>query len=311
MVAVGYYLAADTSEQTTPAEPLNGDTQDEAPATSTPERTTTEQVSNGYALSLVVPEGAELSREAERYYKVLYAGPENEDPALTDGYTVTMTLLAKQAGTPLQTFVEDVRADTANAEGATIAEVTVGGRSGLSFTHETELGNGVTKHYVLVDDETVAEISTSIVGENTEQYESAIDDMLSTLTFPQVEEDQETANSDDRIRVTNIEASETITSPLVVEGEARGTWYFEATFPVILVDWHGLIIAEGYAQADGSWMTEDFVPFTAELNFDSPYQTGDPDYMQNGTLILQKANPSGLPENDAAVEIPIQFVPAN
>lgn len=98
-----------------------------------------------------------------------------------------------------------------------------------------------------------------------------------------------------------------ITSPLSLAGMARGYWYFEASFPITLTNWDGLIIAEGYATASGDWMTEDFVPFTASLEFTSPYSVGDPDFMKNGTLILQKDNPSDLPENDDALEIPVRF----
>lgn len=96
-------------------------------------------------------------------------------------------------------------------------------------------------------------------------------------------------------------ANASITSPLTITGEARGGWYFEATFPVILTNWDGLIIAEGYAEAEGDWMTEEFVPFSATLTFEKP------DFGENGFLILQKANASGLPEHDAALEIPINF----
>lgn len=96
-------------------------------------------------------------------------------------------------------------------------------------------------------------------------------------------------------------------SPLVIKGQARGYWFFEASFPVVLTDWDGKIIAEHYATAKENWMTEDFVPFEATLVFENPYKPGDPDFMKNGYLILQKDNPSGLPENDAAVEIPVRF----
>ncbi|MEX0930901.1 MAG: Gmad2 immunoglobulin-like domain-containing protein, partial [Candidatus Paceibacterota bacterium] len=98
-----------------------------------------------------------------------------------------------------------------------------------------------------------------------------------------------------------------IESPLTITGEARGNWYFEATFPIILTNWDGLIIAEGFATADGEWMTEEFVPFTALLEFENPYTAGDPDFMKRGSLILQRANASGLPENDAALEIRVHF----
>ena len=64
-------------------------------------------------------------------------------------------------------------------------------------------------------------------------------------------------------------------------------------------DW--LIIAEGVAQAQSDWMTSDYVPFTATLTF------AKPSYSDRGTLILKKDNPSGLPEHDAALEVPIKF----
>ena len=96
---------------------------------------------------------------------------------------------------------------------------------------------------------------------------------------------------------------EAIESPLIVRGQARGTWFFEATFPVVLTNWDGLIIAEGYATAQDEWMTEDFVPFLATLTFDVP------GVYNRGTLILQKSNPSGLSNNDDAFELPILFTP--
>lgn len=112
----------------------------------------------------------------------------------------------------------------------------------------------------------------------------------------------------DLIRLNTPSPNQSISSPLTISGQARGTWFFEASFPVVLTDWDGKIIAEHYATADGEWMTEDFVPFSTELEFDNPYQTGNPDFMRRGTLILKKDNPSGLPENDDALEIPIFFI---
>jgi len=112
----------------------------------------------------------------------------------------------------------------------------------------------------------------------------------------------------DLIKITSPEPFAQKTSPLELSGEARGYWFFEASAPVVLVDWDGKIIAEGYVVADGDWMTEDFVSFSGELQFTSPYKAGDPDFMQKGTLIFKKANASGLPEHDDALEIPITFM---
>jgi len=111
----------------------------------------------------------------------------------------------------------------------------------------------------------------------------------------------------DLIKVTRPIPEGVVSNPLVITGEARGYWFFEATFPIILTNWDGLIIAEGYATADGEWMTEEFVPFTAELEFENPYTVGDPDFMRRGSLILQKSNASGLPEHDDALEFTVRF----
>ena len=96
-----------------------------------------------------------------------------------------------------------------------------------------------------------------------------------------------------------------VVSPLVIKGKARGQWFFEASFPVILADWDGRIIAQGIAQTGGDWMTEDFVPFEAILEFVKPEFIGD--FSRRGFLILKKDNPSGLPEHDDALEIPLIF----
>src|SRR3989338_7210150 len=105
----------------------------------------------------------------------------------------------------------------------------------------------------------------------------------------------------DLIRISTPRPNQTISSPLTIRGEARGTWFFEASFPVVLTDWDGRIIAEGIAQAKNDWMTTDFVPFEATLTFTVDKNA----YSNKGSLILRKDNPSGLPQNDDALEIPI------
>ncbi len=105
----------------------------------------------------------------------------------------------------------------------------------------------------------------------------------------------------DRIVLQSPAPLETISSPVIVTGRARGMWFFEASFPVSVVDWDGRIIGEGIATAEGDWMTESFVPFSATISY-----TLDPDaYSNKGALILKRDNPSGLPEHDDALEIPV------
>ena len=92
-----------------------------------------------------------------------------------------------------------------------------------------------------------------------------------------------------------------INSPLTVTGEARGTWYFEASFSVEVRDADGDVLTQAPAEAQSDWMTENFVPFSSTISF--PEQPAG----SKGTLVLRKANPSGLPENDREVTIPILF----
>ncbi len=84
----------------------------------------------------------------------------------------------------------------------------------------------------------------------------------------------------------------------LILGEARGNWYFEASFPVTILDKNGKVLVQTYATALGEWMTENFVPFRAEIEVPQSY-------IGPATLILSKDNPSGLPENDASVSFPI------
>ncbi len=82
-----------------------------------------------------------------------------------------------------------------------------------------------------------------------------------------------------------------------VTGKARGPWYFEASFPVVVVDKEGAILDQKPAQAQGEWMTTEFVDFKVEL-------TVPESYIGPATLILKKDNPSGEPERDASVSFP-------
>ncbi|MDZ4226228.1 MAG: Gmad2 immunoglobulin-like domain-containing protein [Patescibacteria group bacterium] len=95
---------------------------------------------------------------------------------------------------------------------------------------------------------------------------------------------------------------EKITSPLVATGEARGTWYFEASFPITVLDAEENVIGQGYAQAQSDWMTEEFVYFES-----IPIEFEAQPAGSTGTVVLHKDNPSGLPEHDDELRIPVIF----
>ena len=104
----------------------------------------------------------------------------------------------------------------------------------------------------------------------------------------------------DLIKIDNPRPNQLIESPLFVKGEARGNWYFEASFPIKLFDDNGFLLGVMPAQALGDWMTEDFVPFSSTLSFAVPSTL-------KGRLVLEKDNPSGLPEQADELIIPVYF----
>ena len=71
----------------------------------------------------------------------------------------------------------------------------------------------------------------------------------------------------DLIKVSFPQKNEKVGGIINVTGIARGGWYFEGEFPVSLEDLKGNELASGIAMAQGEWMTEDFVPFSASLTY--------------------------------------------
>ncbi|RJP45928.1 hypothetical protein C4587_00020 [Candidatus Parcubacteria bacterium] len=105
----------------------------------------------------------------------------------------------------------------------------------------------------------------------------------------------------DLIRVNEPQPDQIIARPVAVSGEARGNWYFEASFPIEILDGDGSQLGIGIAQAQAEWMTTDFVPFRTTIDYKAPKHP-------NGTIVFRKDNPSGLPEHDAELRVPVRFV---
>ncbi|OGC59583.1 hypothetical protein A2380_00135 [candidate division WWE3 bacterium RIFOXYB1_FULL_43_24] len=89
-------------------------------------------------------------------------------------------------------------------------------------------------------------------------------------------------------------------NPLIVRGRARGSWFFEGTFPLTLYYGVGGDFVDGYATAKGEWMTEDYVEFEAVLNYMVP-PTND------GLLSLQRNNPSDLEGLHDSIQVKVRF----
>lgn len=104
----------------------------------------------------------------------------------------------------------------------------------------------------------------------------------------------------DKVVVEMPKPGDTITSPLRVSGKAKGMWFFEASFPVQVIDAYGTLLGTGIATAQGEWMTEEFAPFEGTISFDLPKSN-------EGMIVFKRDNPSGLAEYDAEVRLPVRF----
>ncbi len=109
-----------------------------------------------------------------------------------------------------------------------------------------------------------------------------------------------TFNRDRLATISAPQADSVVSSPLVVKGEAPGTWFFEASFPVHLLDNQGNLIVTAIASAQSDPLTENFVSYKALLEFNTT--------ATSGYLLLNNDNPSGLPENSLSVKIPVKFL---
>lgn len=118
------------------------------------------------------------------------------------------------------------------------------------------------------------------------------EDWSATSTTPAAKEPtpDSTAPLSSRVVVSAPKEGATVPGKFSISGKAPGPWYFEASFPIIVTDADGTKIATSHAQAQGDWMTEKDVPFTASVDVGS--------YQGAATVNLLKDNPSGLPEND-------------
>jgi len=112
-------------------------------------------------------------------------------------------------------------------------------------------------------------------------------------------------NEENKNNISNIiylyspQPNDLVDNDFFIKGEARGNWFFEATAPFFILDANFATITSGIINAQSDWMTEDFVTFNQEVHFTPT--------TNSGYLILKNDNPSGLPEKDLYLRIPLKF----
>jgi len=103
---------------------------------------------------------------------------------------------------------------------------------------------------------------------------------------------------DQSVVVTSPLQNATVSHTFTVAGQAPNVWFNEAVFPIQVRDANDDVIGAAQGQAQGDWTVQGPVTFTSEVTVDASYEGP-------ATLILLKDNPSGLPQNDDSVTIPI------
>ena len=81
-------------------------------------------------------------------------------------------------------------------------------------------------------------------------------------------------------------------------GVVKGAYFFEANIVINILDLNKKVLKASNAHATGDWMTEEPVAFEGNIDF-SGLPKG-PAYLE-----IHNDNPSGLPENDKSILIPI------
>jgi hypothetical protein len=172
--------------------------------------------------------------------------------------------------------------------------------SGFIFANTPISGLGVEcerdSEIVSEDECDVAMGDTPIRHGDINEIDRAVEEAI-LESFEFIETDD---NKEELIKIFEPEEGEVVSSPINISGEARGNWYFEADFPVRMEDADGNVLGEHYATAQGEWMTDDLVEFESKFSFEEPETA-------TGTLILEKANPSGLEENEDEKRVMVRF----
>ena len=241
------------------------------------------------------PEAVSSSQVSDSIYEFKLIGPESElNSEITDGLYVSVR--AERASGTLGDYVE--RREPAGP----ITPASFQGYRAFRYTTISALSDDEVERLSFAlpsatPGPVVIDISYDTYDDENGRYREIIDEMLGSFEFERGTD----ADNFDVIRVDLPQPGATTTSPLTIAGEARGTWYSEGQFPVLLTDAAGTELASGVATAGGEWMTESYVPFTAELTWDDPAAVSGP-----GALVFERANPSGLSENAEALTVPVR-----
>lgn len=139
----------------------------------------------GYRLKY--PRRLQVDQHRLRHTRFIYAGPKNEPPALTDGFSLHVGLKGISPDSTLREHAR-IRSQRSRRAGgkrlSSVRDTTVGRHEALFWTEKTAMGPVAHHLAVALGPETIASISYSTVGTRREAYRQTVRRILSTLRFP-------------------------------------------------------------------------------------------------------------------------------
>lgn len=127
-----------------------------------------------------------------------------------------------------------------------------------------------------------------INGDDSNGEDNEDEDTVSDMTFE--------SNKGVVLTLISPDGQSDLSCPLNISGSITGSWYFEADFPIRLINASGTELYTVIAQAQEDWMTEDDVEFNALVNCDDSQLTG-------ASLVFVKDNVSDLRELDDEIVV--------
>lgn len=142
---------------------------------------------NRHGFLLRYPRPLQVDQHRLRHTRFIYAGPNNEPPALTDGFSVHIGLERTSPDTTLREHARDQIQDNRRVGGKRVSsfrDTTIGSHKGLFWKEKTAMGLVASRLAVGLGPETLASISYTTVGTRRKAYTRHVRRMLSTLRFP-------------------------------------------------------------------------------------------------------------------------------
>lgn len=140
----------------------------------------------GWRFAIHRPQSAELKRPNSRYTRVLYVGPANEPPALTDGFSVVVGFEKKPSTATLQEYVERTIEKQQPGAGPVLRpprDTSHHKRAAVWWRQESAMGNPVTQWAIAINEGTVANVVTSVTSPDPDRYQRQVRALLQSLHF--------------------------------------------------------------------------------------------------------------------------------